>query len=125
MIAVATKSRLRRISNIARAYLAAGDLMVGVVVQPLFMALAITTLQSETSSQACSTQTATKLLNNFFFIFISLAHLVIMSGDRYLAIKHPYTYNNVVTAFRMLLAAAIGDYMDFRIKHAQLVVCKF
>ena len=42
-----------------------------------------------------------------FFIFISLAHLVIMSGDRYLAIKHPYTYNDVVTAFRMLLAAAI------------------
>ena len=105
--AVATKGRLQRKSNIALACLATADLMVGIIGQPLMIAVTITTLQGKTTSETCSIQTAAKLSNNFF-IFSSLAHLVLMSVDRYLAIMHPYKYMFIVTKFRLLVASAVA-----------------
>ena len=107
MAAVATKKRLQRKSNIALACLATADLMVGIIGQPLMIAVTITTLQGKTTSQTCSIQTAAKLCNNFL-IFSSLAHLVLMSVDRYLAIMYPYRYMFIVTNFRLLVASAIA-----------------
>ena len=105
MAAVATRKRLQRKSNIALACLATADLMVGIIGQPLMIAVTITTLQGKTTSQTCSIQTAAKLCNNFL-IFSSLAHLVLMSVDRYLAIMYPYRYMFIVTKFRLLVASA-------------------
>ena len=107
MAAVATRKRLQRKSNIALACLATADLMVGIIGQPLMIAVTITTLQGKTSSETCSIQTAAKLCNNFL-IFSSLAHLVLMSVDRYLAIMYPYRYMFIVTNFRLLVASAIA-----------------
>ena len=69
MAAVATKGRLQRKSNIALACLATADFMVGIIGQPLKIAVTITTLQGKTTSQACSVQTAAKLSHNFFHLF--------------------------------------------------------
>ena len=107
MAAVATKGRLQRKSNIALACLATADLMVGIIGQPLMIAVTITTLQGKTTSETCSIQTATKLCNNFLIIS-SLVHLLLMSVDRYVTIMHPYKYMSIVTKFRLLVASAIA-----------------
>ena len=107
MAAVATKIRLQRKSNIALACLATADLMVGIIGQPLMIAVTITTLQGKTTSETCLIQTATTLCN-IVLVCSSLAHLVLVSADRYLAIKHPYRYMFLVTKFRLLVASAIA-----------------
>ena len=106
MVAVATKGRLQSKSNVAIACLATADLLVGIIGQPLMIAVTITTLQSKTTIETCLVQTAAKLFNNFL-IFSSLAHLVLMSADRYLAIMYPYRYMFIVTKFSLLVASAI------------------
>ena len=107
MAAVTTKIRLQRKSNIALACLATADLMVGIIGQPLMIAVTITTLQGKTTSETCLIQTATTLCN-IVLVCSSLAHLVLVSADRYLAIKHPYRYMFLVTKFRLLVASAIA-----------------
>ena len=105
IVAVATRTRLQRM-YMTIACLAAADLMVGIVVQPLQISLTIKTLKGETTAEACSVQLVAKLFNNFV-LFSSLAHLVLMSADRYFAIKHPFRYDLIVTTPRMLVASAI------------------
>ena len=106
MAAAATKVRLQRKSNIALACLATADLMVGIIGQPLMIAVTITTLQGKTTSDTCSVQIAAKICNNFL-ILSSLTHLVLVNADRYFAIKHPYRYRVIVTKFRLLVASAM------------------
>ena len=105
IVSIATKTRLQRM-YITIACLAAADLMIGIAVQPLTISLTVETLKGETTTEACTVQVAAKLFNNFV-IFSSLAHLVLMSVDRYLAIKHPCRYIVIVTQFRLLIASAI------------------
>ena len=107
MIAVKMKRRLQSMSNIALACLATTDLMVGVLVQPLFISVAISALQSQATQEVCRRQIVTKYSINFF-VFSSLAHLAVMSADRYLAIKQSYTYEQTVTKTRVLIASAIA-----------------
>ena len=107
MAAVATKVRLQRKSNIALACLATADLMVGIIGQPLMIAVTITTLQGKTTSETCSIQIASKFCNNFTVI-CSLVHLVLISAERYLAIMHPYKHMFIVTKFRLLVASAVA-----------------
>ena len=107
MAAVATKGRLQRKSNIALACLATADLMVGIIGQPLMIAVTITTLQGKTTNETCSIQTAAKLCNNFLVI-CSLVHLLLISAERYLAIMHPYKHMFIVTKFRLLVASAVA-----------------
>ncbi|XP_078381447.1 melanocyte-stimulating hormone receptor-like [Oculina patagonica] len=107
MIAVKIKARLQSMSNIALACLAATDAMVGIFVQPLYISLVILTLQGETTSDVCRLQNVTKYSMNFFCLS-SLAHLMLMSADRYLAIKQSYSYDQIVTKARVLIASAIA-----------------
>ena len=112
LIAVKTKARPQHMSKIAIACLTTADLMVGVVVQPLAIPLSISILQGETSSEACSIQAASFFLGNFL-LFSSLLHLVLISVDRYFAITHPYTYGDIVTRFRILVASASAWIIAF------------
>ena len=107
MIAVKTKSRLQSMSNIALACLAATDAMVGVLVQPLYISDTIRVLQGLTRSDICRLQNATKYSMNIL-CSSSLAHLVLMSADRYIAIKQSFTYYQTVTKARVLIASAIA-----------------
>ena len=108
MIAVKTKARLQSMSNIALACLASTDVMVGLVVQPLLVALIVQLIKGETTAGACSIQSATGLFITFF-CFSSSLHLFLITVDRYIAIMRPYIYIQTVTnKARVLIATALA-----------------
>ena len=109
IIAVKMKSRLRaHKSNILLACLATTDLMVGVIVQPMFAALMITMVLGETTTGSCALQVLTPFFSNFL-LCSSLIHLVLISGERYLAMKHTFTYDTgLVTEARLLIGSALA-----------------
>ena len=107
MIAVKTKARLQSMSNMASACLALTDVMVGLVVQPLFIAQIWNIIQGETTASACSIQIASKL-SSFLFCLSSIVHLSLISVDRYIAIMRPYIYLQTVTKPRVLIATALA-----------------
>ena len=103
------KPRLRaQKSNILLALLASTDFVVGVIVQPFFIALLITLLLDEASSGACALQVFTRAATGCVFN-ASLVHLALISGERYLAIKHSFAYTTIcVTEVRLLVASAFA-----------------
>lgn len=109
MIAVKTKARLQSVSNMALAGLALNDVMVGLVVQPLFIAQIWNIIQGETTASACSIQIASKLFNSLFCLS-SIVHLSLITADRYIAIMRPYIYIQTVTKprTRVLIATALA-----------------
>ena len=107
MIAVKTKARLQSMSNMALACLALTDVMVGLVVQPLFIAQIWNIIQGETTASACSIQIALRFFF-YFFRLSSIVHLSLISVDRYIAIMRPYIYIQTVTKPRVLIATALA-----------------
>ena len=105
MIAVKTKVRLQSMSNIALACLASTDLMVGLVGQPLLIAVTVNLLK--TTAEACSLQTAVKFFAHFF-MFASFIHLFLITMDRCIAITRPYVYIEAVTKARVLIGTALA-----------------
>lgn len=107
MIAVKTKARIQSASNLALACLASTGLMVRVIVQPLYIALLVALLNDQTTAWACSIHISSRIFTNLF-CFASILHLLLMSGDRYIAIKHAYTYVVTVTKTRVLVASLMA-----------------
>ena len=101
MIAVKTKARLQRKSNIALACLASTDLMVGLVAQPLLIAVMVNL------SGVCSLQIAVKFFTNCF-CFASFTHLFLITMDRCIAITYPFIYIQTVTKARVLIGSALA-----------------
>ena len=106
MIAVKTKSRLRaHKSNLLLALLASSDLLVGVFIQPGFMAVLVTFLVDQPIGYCVM-----RVIR--FAIGIpmqaSLFHLALISGERYLAMKHPFAYTTIVTEARLLIVSALA-----------------
>ena len=83
------------------------DVMVGLVVEPLFIAQIWNIIQGETTASACSIQIASKL-SSFLFCLSSIVHLSLISVDRYIAIMRPYIYLQTVTKPRVLIATALA-----------------
>ena len=106
MVAVKTKRQLRTKSNIALACLATTDLVVGLVVQPLQIASSIFLFHGETNV-FCSLK---KIAMGFTFkcILLSLYHLLLMSAERYVAAKHPFKYESLVTEARFIKASGLA-----------------
>lgn len=108
MVAVKMKNRLRaQKSNILLAALASTDIMIGLLVQPVFIAKLLIVLLAPTpqeSRKICLLLTITKagiscLSKN------SVLHIALLSGERLLAIRHPFTHSSSVTTSRLLLAS--------------------
>ena len=109
IVAVKTKRHLRTKSNISLACLATTDFAVGLIVQPL----AITSFSLFFIGSSAHTMTSS-------FVWVSsavgqtctaasLLHLMLMSGERYLAIKHPFAYENgLVTEARIIIASSMA-----------------
>ena len=122
IMAVKTKSRMRAIkSNILLASLATTDLMVGVIVQPMFTALMITIVRGETTRKTCT-------LQNVFQFFTSVLcdtsfiHLALISGERYIAIMHTFWYNTgLITEARLLICSALVWLLSL-ILHIPLII---
>ena len=107
MIAVKTKARLQRKSNIALACLASTDLMVGLVAQPLLIAVMVNLFKGDTTTGVCSLQLAVKFFANFF-CFASFTHLFLITMDRCIAITYPFIYIQTVTKARVLIGSALA-----------------
>ena len=106
MIAVKTKRRLQRHSNILLACLALTDLMVGLVMQPLHITKTIFILQGKYAHEFCNIELAFTI--SFLALsFVTGSHLLLISGERYLAIKHAFTHATVVTKARVIMSSAV------------------
>ena len=109
IVAVKTKRCLRTKSNISLACLATTDFAVGLIVKPLV----ITNFSLFFTGSSPQTMTST-----FVWVFslvsqtctaASLLHLLLMSGERYLAIKHPFAYENgLVTEARIITTSGLA-----------------
>ena len=106
MVAVKTKRQLRNTSNIALACLATADLMVGLVVQPLHIASSALLFEGKTDMFCSLTDTSYVITRKC--VPASLYHLFLMSLERYIAIKHPFAYENRVTEGRIIIASGLA-----------------
>jgi len=107
MVAVKTNRRLRTKSNVSLACLATTDLVVGLVVQPLQIIRHSFMLNGE-SSIFCSTLSTIGVAITTRCIITSLNIFVLLSAERYLAIKHPFAYENLVTEVRIIVATGLA-----------------
>ena len=109
MIAVKTKRQLRIKSNIALCFLATTDFIVGLVLQPLQIATFGLVLKGgKTSNVLCTLIVAARTVS-VTCTLASLYHLFVMSGERYLAIKHSLAYEtSLVTEVCIMMASGLS-----------------
>ena len=81
--------------------------LVGILAQPIFIAGIISILLQKINGQSCVTQILSFAIANSLFTS-SLLHLVLASGERYVAIKHPFQYTFIVTEARLLVASLLA-----------------
>ncbi|XP_068677192.1 5-hydroxytryptamine receptor 1D-like [Montipora foliosa] len=107
MVAVKVKSRLRtNKSNILIATLASTDFAVGLFVQPVFIAKLITTLQEKSFERVCLLLIVTRVGLSALST-VSVLHLALLSGERFLALNRPFAYTNLITTTRLLFASLL------------------
>ena len=105
MISVKMKSRLRNHkSNVLLALLALIDFSVGILAQPSFTIVSIIFLLDPPWAY-CAWGVLRPVMN--FLVIASLLHMVLLSAERYVAIKHSFAYITFVTEGRLLIASAI------------------
>ena len=129
MIAVKTKRRLRaHKSNITIALLATTDFAAGSFAQPVFIAWLISILANY-NTDLCSVMAFRTVIN--MLVGVSILHLLLISGERYLAIKHPFAYISLVKESNLLIASALAwllplilnvIYFSFVEKNAAFVI---
>ena len=105
IFAVATRRRLRNNSTILLASLAGADLLTGLVVLPFAFAIDLKRLLGFDSF--C-------LLEKAFTVtlamvtYASISHIVMISIDRFIAIKYPLRYQEIVTETRILISIVLA-----------------
>ena len=105
MISVKVKSRLRgHKSNVLLALLALIDFSVGILAQPCFTIVSIIFLL-DLPSAYCAWRLLRPVMN--FLVIASLLHMVLLSAERYVAMKHSFAYITLVTESRLRTASAI------------------
>jgi len=107
MVAVKTRRRLQTHPNILLACLALTDLMVGLLLQPIHIAKTILLLQEKDAHEFCNIELAFTI-SFVIFMFATVCHLLLISTERYLAIKHTFTHGTVVTKARLIISSAVA-----------------
>ena len=105
MVAVKTKRELRTKSNIALACLSTTDLIVGLVLQPLHIASA--SLLHGGDTMFCTVTRISTIITSICGL-ASLHHMVLVSTERFFAIKYPFTHETQVTEGRIIMASALA-----------------
>ena len=106
IVAIKTKRGLQTWSNILLASLAGTDLAMGLTVELTFIATVISRL-ADRSLSVYGTSLDRK--RNAIFVVLCLAsifHLVLISADRFVAMKYSLRYHTIVTKFRITVAVA-------------------
>ena len=106
MVAVKTKQQIRTKSNIVLACLASTDLVVGLVVQPMTIA-AYTFMLKGDADNYCSLAGISMVIAVKCFV-ASFTHLLLVSGERFFAIKHTFAHETRVTEDRIIIAAGVA-----------------
>ena len=107
--AVKTKRYLRTKSNISLACLATTDFAVGLIVQPFVVTNFSLFFTGSSLQTMISTSVWVFSVVGQTCIAASTLHLLLMSGERYLAIKHPFAYENgLVTEARIIMASGLA-----------------
>ena len=107
IVAVKTNRQLRTKSNVSLACLASTDLLVGLVVQPLQIVRYSFMLKGETGI-ICSTLAKIRATFTTKCTITSLNLSVLLSAERYIAIKHSFVYENLVTEVRIIVATGLA-----------------
>ena len=105
MVAVKTTKQLRTKSNVALACLSTTDLIVGLVLQPLHITAASLLLRGE---RIYCTITDISKATSVICLLASLHNLVLLSAERYIAIKHPFRHETQVNEVRIIMASALA-----------------
>ena len=106
MITVKSRRRLRaHKSNIAIALLATTDFVAGSFAQPVFIAWLISILVNY-NTDLCPFMAFRSLIN--MLVGVSILNLLLISGERYLAIKHPFAHISLVKESNLLIASALA-----------------
>ena len=107
-------------SNILLACLATTDLMVGVIVQPMFIASVIIIVQGKITTRSCALQNMTQLFTSVL-CDTSLIHLALISGERYLVMKRTFSYNTGLVTEASLLTCSALVWLFSLILHATVL----
>ena len=104
IVAVKTKRPLRTKSNIFNTYFA-----VGLIVQPLNIIIFISIhIDGKTQTMTCTFIKVSNIIGQTC-VTASLFHMFLISGERYLSIKHPFAYENgLVTEARIIMASGLA-----------------
>ena len=105
IFAVATRSRLQSNSSILVACLAGTDLMSGLVVQPLTIAVDVERIHSEGPFCILEKVCLTAFVGS---CFASLYHIVLITIDRYVATKYALRYRDIVTTQRITIGVLLA-----------------
>ena len=106
IISVKIKRRLRTKSSVALGCLAVTDFLMGLIGQPLFIADTVVTLQVEDSSENCTLKQSSSMFARLLGK-ASLYHMILINLERYIAIKHPFAHETMVTEARILGISAV------------------
>ena len=101
------RRRLQTMYNILLACLAITDLIVGTVTQPTFITAEIFVISNGSVATYCTIKDITPVLFNIT-ILVSLLHLVLISGERYMAMKYALRYHDIVTKHRLVTAVVLS-----------------
>ena len=107
LIAVRTKRRLQTNYNILLASLAGTDFAVGIVSQPAFIIKEIYRLTGGSPDVYCMMYIPTKVVTTNLCL-LSLFHLVLISVERFVAMKYSLRYESIVNRFRLIVALSIS-----------------
>ena len=99
IFAVATREHLRNESAILLACLAGADLLTGLLGQPIRIAVEVQRLLK--TGTFCGALERVSMLSLIWHILATLTHLVLITTDRYIAIKKPLRYREIVTTRRV------------------------
>ena len=100
IFAVATRERLRNKSTILLACLAGADLLTGLVGQPIRIAVEVQRIFKK--GTFCGALERVSFVSVGCHIFATLTHLVLITIDRYIAVKKPLRYQEIVTTRRVI-----------------------
>ena len=106
IFAVATRRQLRNESTILLACLAGADLLTGLLGQPIRIATEEQRILKK--GIFCSALERVSALSLIWHILATLTHLLLITTDRYIAIKKPLRYREIVTTRRVTVAVISG-----------------
>ena len=106
IIAIARNKRIQSQSNILLGTLCLSDLLIGIIVQPIYVARGILEVLGKTNGPYCTLQNV-HIFFAYFGVGASITTMAIVSVDRCLAICRPFLYREFQSKGKCLTIIAI------------------